>query len=371
MAGRDDQATSSRSCRWTRAEVGLSRPPGRFYDRKQDTRAGAAKARPLHKLQAARLAGLVPGERVVHTLRRGRRWEFAGSGRGEGLEEVADQPVGALGCVFGSGGDDPGVGHQQQWDVFGHEVLSEAPGGLGPLDQLRDSVVDVVPLRPEFAGVGEGLGQDVAESAITLLHAGDGGEVVAEASPRIRLIQSALDRFGVGGELGAEGGDQQVLPSRKAAVQGGDADSGPAGYFFGGSVQPLVGEDLPRGLQEQLPVAFGISAQLLTTAVAAVVPLHVTDPTIKWNDSSRSCTLEMDRLVHLYNTIGRSITIDHRTGRTHENHGEGVRHAERPTQEGEDTDHESHHPGRLRLFPWPAPGPPGPYAGRQRCARTR
>src|SRR5687767_14894767 len=112
---------------------------------------------------AARLARLVPGERAVHPLRRSRRWEFAGRGRGEGLEEVADQPVGALGCVFGGGGDDPGVGHQQQWDVFGHEVLSEAPGGLGPLDQLRDSVVDAVPLCPEFAGVGKGLGQDVAE----------------------------------------------------------------------------------------------------------------------------------------------------------------------------------------------------------------
>src|SRR5215204_2947502 len=256
----------------------------------------------------ARLARLVPGERAVHPLRRGRRWEFAGRGRGEGLEEVADQPVGALGCVFGGGGDDSGVGHQQQWDVFGHEVLSEAPGGLGPLDQLRDSVVDAVPLRPEFASVGEGLGQDVAKSAITLLHAGYGDEVVAEASPRIRAFQSAVDRFGVGGELGAEGRNQQVLPSRKAAVQGGDADSGPAGDFFGGSVQPPVGEDLPCGLQEQSPVAFGISAQLLTTADAAVVPLHVTDPTIKWNDRSRSCTLEVDRLVHLCNTIGRSIT---------------------------------------------------------------
>src|SRR5215217_4827770 len=41
MAGRDDLATSSRSSFWTRAEVGLSRPPGRFYDRKQDTRAEA------------------------------------------------------------------------------------------------------------------------------------------------------------------------------------------------------------------------------------------------------------------------------------------------------------------------------------------
>jgi hypothetical protein len=41
MAGRDDLATSSRSSWWTRAEVGLSRPPGRFYDRKQDTRAEA------------------------------------------------------------------------------------------------------------------------------------------------------------------------------------------------------------------------------------------------------------------------------------------------------------------------------------------
>src|SRR5215204_5303535 len=61
----------------------------------------------------ARLSRLVPGERAVHPLRRSRRWEVAGRGRGEGLEEVADQPVGALGRVFGGGGDDSGVGHQQ------------------------------------------------------------------------------------------------------------------------------------------------------------------------------------------------------------------------------------------------------------------
>ena len=45
---------------------------------------------------AAHLARLVPGERAVLPWGRGRRWEFAGRGRGEGLEEVADQPVGAL-----------------------------------------------------------------------------------------------------------------------------------------------------------------------------------------------------------------------------------------------------------------------------------
>src|SRR5215207_3746805 len=197
----------------------------------------------------ARLARLVPGERAVHPLRRGRRWEFAGSGRGEGLEEVADQPLGALGCVFGGGGDDPGVGHQQQRDVFGHEVLAEASGGLGPLDQLRDSVVDAVPLRPEFAGVGEGLGQDVAESAITLLHAGDGGEVVAEASPGIWAFQRAVERFGVGGELGAEGRDQQVLPGRKAAVQRRLPDP------------RALGEHVARGGNDSLPVAFRVGPQ--------------------------------------------------------------------------------------------------------------
>src|SRR3712207_8231270 len=37
--GRDDLSASSRSTWWTRAGVGLSRPPGRFYDRKQDTRS--------------------------------------------------------------------------------------------------------------------------------------------------------------------------------------------------------------------------------------------------------------------------------------------------------------------------------------------
>jgi hypothetical protein len=59
----------------------------------------------------AHLARLVPGERAVHPLRRGRRWEFAGRGRGEGLEEVGDQPVGALGCVFGGASENSSSRH--------------------------------------------------------------------------------------------------------------------------------------------------------------------------------------------------------------------------------------------------------------------
>jgi hypothetical protein len=87
-------------------------------------------------------------------------------------------------------------------------------------------------------------------------------------------LSARLNRFGVGGELGSEGGDQQVLPGREAAEQGGDANAGPAGDLFGGSLQPLLSENLPGGLQQQLPVAFGVSAQVLPTAVAGVVRLH-------------------------------------------------------------------------------------------------
>jgi NADPH:quinone reductase len=231
------------------------------------------------------------------------------------LEEVADQPVGAFWRVGGRGGDDSGVGHQDQWDVLGHEVRTQPPSGLGFLDQLRDTVIDVVSLRPEFAGSRESLGQDVAEPAVAPLHAGDGGEVVAKAAPRIRVLQRAVDRFGIRGELRSESGDQQVLPGREAAEQSGDANASPAGDLLGGNVQPLLGENLPGGLQERLPVAFGVSAQVLTTAVAGVVRLHLTDPSVKWNGRSKSCTLELDRPVQLCVTgcPSRSTTkpIDH------------------------------------------------------------
>ena len=64
------------------------------------------------RASAARLVRLVTGERAVHAPGRGGWWQVPCRGRGEGLEEVADQPVGALRCVFGGGSDDAGVGHQ-------------------------------------------------------------------------------------------------------------------------------------------------------------------------------------------------------------------------------------------------------------------
>jgi hypothetical protein len=64
---------------WTRAGVGLSRPPGRFYDRKQDTRAGVSLLRPGESSQLcrpattvrerARVAASRPGYRIPPTPR--------------------------------------------------------------------------------------------------------------------------------------------------------------------------------------------------------------------------------------------------------------------------------------------------------------
>jgi len=53
--------------KWGRAEAGLSRPPGRFYDRNQDTRAGALSSPgPLLRLRSSvesfRLKCLLLGE---------------------------------------------------------------------------------------------------------------------------------------------------------------------------------------------------------------------------------------------------------------------------------------------------------------------
>jgi hypothetical protein len=70
----------------------------------------------------------VTGERAVHASWRGRWWKIAGGGGSEGLEEVADQPVGAFWRVGGGGGDDAGVGHQDQWDSTRGSVSGSGKG---------------------------------------------------------------------------------------------------------------------------------------------------------------------------------------------------------------------------------------------------
>ena len=108
---------------------------------------------------------------------------------------------------------------------------------------------------------GKVMREHGGEAAVGGLHGADVFDVAAEPDPGVGVGQGLAGGLGVRGHLGLERGGDEVVAGRVAAVQGADAHAGPAGDLVHRRVEAELGERLPRGGHDALPVAFGIHAQ--------------------------------------------------------------------------------------------------------------
>src|SRR6266536_4963967 len=109
-------------------------------------------------------------------------WWSRRIGCGEGAKQVPDQSTPPVWCGVCGGGDDAGVGHEQDDELFGDEVGAQLSGGLGAIDDLHEAVVGLDALDVECPGSGEGHGEDVGEAAVGGLHGADGLDVAREGA---------------------------------------------------------------------------------------------------------------------------------------------------------------------------------------------
>ena len=123
---------------------------------------------------------------------------------GEGLDEVADEAAPGVGGGVSGGGDDAGVGHQDQGHVLVGEVVAESAGGFRAFEQVGQRVGGSVAVLLEGFGGGERQGEDVGEAAVVGLHLADAFDVGAEAVPGVGVGEGVVDGLRIGVHLVAK-----------------------------------------------------------------------------------------------------------------------------------------------------------------------
>ena len=119
-------------------------------------------------------------------------------------------------------------------------------------------------------GLGEELRVPVEEDAQAIRHAALGGDIADEALHPFRQGEvggmAARQIVGGGGErfdLAPIDHLDQMLPRGEMPVEGADPDAGPPRDLLQGGVDPILGKDGGGDLQQPVPIAAGIGAQLL------------------------------------------------------------------------------------------------------------
>ena len=141
---------------------------------------------------------------------------------------------------------DSGVGHQEEYDVFGDEIRAEHPLGLGPPDQLGEPLEGVRALRLHRAVGRKRRRQDVLHPLVGSLHGANMLQEPAKARPRIRRGERVFQGRGVLGQLGSKAGRDQVLATREAPVQRGLSDPSALGDRVQRRVEAALGKHLAR-----------------------------------------------------------------------------------------------------------------------------
>src|SRR5581483_9042075 len=99
-----------------------------------------------------------------------------------------------IGGGVAGGVDDAGVGHVEQYQVRGVEVLTQAACGFGAVDELQHGPVCLVAALLQGLGGGEGRGQHVGEAGVGGLHGAGGLDVAGESVPGVGVVQGDGDR---------------------------------------------------------------------------------------------------------------------------------------------------------------------------------
>ena len=193
----------------------------------------------------------------------GFRWrgQRPGAGGAEGLHHVGGEAPPGPGGGVGGAGDHAGVGHQEDDEVFGHEVRAQLPRGLGAACQFGEALVGAVAFGLELPGHRECHGQHAREPPVIGLHRAYLADEGAEPGPRIRVGKRLGDRVRVGGHLGLERARDQVGPGGKPPVQSGHADPRVAGDVLDRHVQAPLRELLLGRGDDALTVALRVGPQ--------------------------------------------------------------------------------------------------------------
>ncbi len=134
-------------------------------------------------------------------------------------------------------------------------------GLLGPAGQLGGRAQRVLAVGGEIHRVGEGRDEGRGEAAVACVQLADLLDHASEAAPRVRVGHPLGDDGVARADLALEGlGDQRLL-GRKAAVQGGLADAGPAGDLPHRHVKSVGGERRAGRVEDEIAVVPGVGAQ--------------------------------------------------------------------------------------------------------------
>ena len=153
-------------------------------------------------------------------------------------------------------------GHQQEREILGLEVGARRARFLGALEDHAD---EVERLRPQLLERGvrhAAVAGRLEEALIGLQLLGDRlGEEALEPARRIGVGGEPRHRLDRGAHLALEDRVDELLLGREAAKQRRLADAGGLRDLRGRDVEPALGEDLRRGLEDAVAVARGVGAQ--------------------------------------------------------------------------------------------------------------
>jgi len=156
---------------------------------------------------------------------------------------------------------DGGGGDEQEQEVLADELLAQISRRLGPLHELDDLIVGASAelLHPSVSG--QSHREKVAQTPVLRLQRADSSDKAGEALPGVGCSQRLLSGLGIFSDLVQERRGDQLLPARKASVEGGDADPGAQGYLLQRGLEPLLCEHLLGSGEEGGPIALRVCSQ--------------------------------------------------------------------------------------------------------------